>query len=128
MALTEDDVLANVRKLRANAAARVERLDQAIEVLTRLDDPAEPEGRRGPSVRTRVLDLIEEGDREWTPDEVAAEFNRREVPLPVKDPKKQAQTALALLARDQLAVRVAPNRYRAACFAKDGHLEAVRAV
>jgi hypothetical protein len=98
------------------AAAAVAKLDQALAVL---GVPQEAK-RRGPSVRTRVLDVIEETDRIWPADEMLAELEQRGMPVAGIDPLKQVKTAMVNLANGKLAVRVAPCTVRAAKFATTG--------
>lgn len=106
------DALESLRVLRLQATMRVERIDSAIQLLSNLDAPI-PQHRRGASVRTRLLEVLEEGPRTWTPEEIVDELDQRGTPLDVRQPQKQAQTALALLYREGLADRVAPNTYKA---------------
>jgi hypothetical protein len=111
------DALALLVTERETVRDSLDRLDHAIEALSGIDTA--PARRRGPSVRTRVLELAEEADRVWSPEDAVAELERRGTPVTGSDPRKQVKTALVNLATDRLLVRTAPRRYRAARFAAD---------
>lgn len=92
-----------------------DRLGRAIAVLTDDRDTGSTHRRRsGPSVRTRVIDLLENEQRSWTVTEALGALESQGQPVLSVDPRWLVSVTLSGLVRGRLAVRVGPGTYRAA--------------
>lgn len=116
------DIIAQLRRHRAEAVARVEALDAAIAELMRAsgdDVPAaapsagEPRRRapRGQGVKQHVIDFVSASDRDWDAHELHQEFVRRGYSLEVEDPLNAIRSALSRGTKAGRLVRTGFGRY-----------------
>src|SRR5437867_2049329 len=126
--MSEDlkDAIATLERKRAVAQALVEKLDTALQLLRDLDDqphassPAHanhtnggrPLARTGGSVRSKILRLANERDRDWSTAEIIEEFERRGDPIKATDPANAIRTAFAEAMKREQLVRTTTGRYR----------------
>jgi hypothetical protein len=70
--------------------------------------------RRGaPSVRTRILSLLEEDpSRDWSTQEIVREYERRGAPIQAKDPHNAVRTGLSEAMKAAQIDRIHVGRYR----------------
>lgn len=91
------------------------RFDAAIAILEGPDDNLPLRKRRsGPSIRTRLIHLLESEDRPWTVTEALGALQSQGQPVVSVDPHRLVSVTLSGLVRGRLAVRVGPGTYRAA--------------
>jgi len=95
------------------AAGRLERAIAAMEepgvTEARVVEP--PSGRE--SVRSMLLRLLNEEDRDWSTAEILAEYSRRGTPIHGKDPNNALRAALAEAKKAAQIVSTGVGRYRA---------------
>jgi hypothetical protein len=121
-----------VSALRVRREALVEQIKKIDIAIQALDDVAAgPQGQlplqnqpeeagqavRGRGVRSRVLKLLEEYDRDWSSSEIVEAFQNRNDALAVSSPNSSVRTALSVLYQTDRAVKTTPGRYRAMKFA-----------
>ena len=90
--------IANLEQLRQQPSATVPSPEELVG--TRL------------SVKTRMLVLMAEADRDWSVAEVLEEYDRRGFPIQAKDPKNALRAAVAEANRDGLIFRTSTGRYK----------------
>ena len=61
-----------------------------------------------------MLNLLYEGGRDWSVNEILSEYQNRGTPVEAKDPSNALRAAVAEANRAGTIVRTAPGRYRAA--------------
>ena len=121
-----------VEQLERERTARlheVEVLGTAIAQLQSITVTVPAAARRssGASVRALTLHLMEEADRDWTTNEVVAEYEHRGVTLNSQHPANAVRSSLADLLAHERIERTGPGRYRATKFtARPLSLEGVR--
>lgn len=71
-----------------------------------------------PSVRTMVVSLLEEADRDWSASEILTEYRRRGTPVHGVDPSNALRAALADAKKRGMIVSTGVGRYRSARFTK----------
>ena len=131
------DAIVLIERQRAQAMALVEQYDFALGVLRDLLKagplaeqlvPPErlpgletvtprPETRARESVRSRVLALMDEDDRDWSTKELIGAFERRGAPLIATNVGNSVRTALSTATDEGLIFRTAPGRYKSGRFA-----------
>jgi hypothetical protein len=115
------DAIERLRQGRQEAIQEVRRIEMAIANLEQLrqqpaasvPNPEELVGTR-PSVKSMMLQLLVESDRDWSVAEVLAEYDRRGFPIQAKDPKNALRAAVAEANRDGAIFRTALGRYKSA--------------
>ncbi|MGH9278452.1 MAG: hypothetical protein ACRD12_10175 [Acidimicrobiales bacterium] len=127
------DAIAFFRRSREHFAAKrdqltqvVDKLDEMIGVLNGLadDDEVEVEFRletpapRRRSVRTMVLTLLDEEDRDWSVGEILAAYERRGTPVHGADPNNALRAALADAKKRGMVISTAVGRYKSARWAQ----------
>jgi hypothetical protein len=127
-----EEALRLLVKRRDEALAEVQRIEKALVDLGRPVTNTEPTrmttaepvaGANGvapiypPSVRGRLVFLLDEADRDWSVGEVIAEYERRGIPFTVKAPDNALRAALLEAQRKGQVERTAPGRYRSTKFA-----------
>jgi hypothetical protein len=120
------EIIAQLRKHRAEAMAQVEALDNAIAALRRAyprsarEESHEAEtttrrrARRGRGVKQQVIDLVRSSGRDWDAAELLREFERQGTDLAVDDPINAIRSALSRGTKAGLLVRTDPGRYAGA--------------
>lgn len=123
------DVIQTLKARRDAHAKSIETLDRAIADLTTLNggvpspirnaSPAAaprasgsgfaPSGTK--SVLQSILDLAAEGPKDWSAEEILAEYERRGQPIAVSDPMNAVFSALSRAKRKGWLTRVARGRY-----------------
>lgn len=126
MAPMADDDLDDIRSLtlrkRAHHLAQVERLDAVLRLLDgQFSDSSPAAGRNATSssdgehpyrsVRVKVLDLLAEAPRDWSVNEIVAEYGRRGDPIPGLKPPSGVRSAIAKLYNDKAIIRTGQGRY-----------------
>lgn len=114
----KSEALAFIERKCRSLRGELDVLEEAAAVLRR-----GAKAEHGPSVRSRVIEVIEAEDRHWTASELLEEL----APLGGSDPLARVRTVLTKLVNGGLALRVAPDTVRAARFVR-GDSERVMAV
>jgi len=115
------DAIERLRQGRQEAIQEVQRIEMALANLEQLrhqparavSNPEELVGTR-PSVKSMMLQLLVEANRDWSVSEVLAEYERRGFPVKAKDPKNALRAAVAEANRDGAIFRTAIGRYKSA--------------
>jgi len=127
-----DDAVAQaealLRQRREEHLAQVEKIDAALAALagsvpTNLNRyPFQSDGGTGAitnkSVRMMLLDLLNESDRDWSVNEILAEYMKRGTPIHGKDPSNALRAAIADANKAHTIVRTDVGRYAAAQYRK----------
>lgn len=117
------EALALLSQQRANLADELKRVDEAINALKHLvgkrTAPSSPEQNR-PSVRTKLVTLLEEEPRDWSAGEILSEYERRGDPVHGQDPANALRAAFADAKKKGMIVSTSVGRYKAAKW-QDGH-------
>lgn len=112
-----------LERRRTEALEEVKRLDMAIVALSNLTTapaselPApvfvEHSPIPRPSVKTMMLALLGESDRDWSVNEVLAEYESRGTPVQAQDPSNALRAAVAEANKVGQIFRTATGRYKA---------------
>lgn len=120
--MTEENPVAAALELlakkRASLSDELRQVDEAIASLEKLVGKRAPAtagyDRNRPSVRTKLVTLLEEQDRDWSAGEVLDEYERRGDPVHGQDPANALRAALADAKKRGMIVRTDVGRYKAA--------------
>ena len=115
------EVLVVLRQKAAEHDAEASRIREAIASLERLSPPEDTRSPRAasaydprrPSVRSMVVALLDEADRDWSASEIITEYTRRENPVHGRDPANALRAALADAKKRGLIVPTGVGRYKA---------------
>jgi hypothetical protein len=112
---------------RDSLMTEVNRLTHAIATLRALDDkephhqpiaqppvPVPPSGRL--SVKQMMLNLLYESGRDWSVNEILAEYENRGTPVQAKDPSNALRAAITEENKAGTIMRTAPGRYIASIY------------
>jgi hypothetical protein len=129
----DDDALTQalslLRQSRSDATAELARIEDAIRALENLSkkastrtapQPLLPGLLPGRSVRTMMLNLLDEGDRDWSVAEILAEYQHRGTPVHGKDPDNALRAAIADAYKAGTIARTSIGRYSSARWPKPG--------
>lgn len=101
---------------RADIDSELSRIDAALEALTPVGTPGVPKVPRAPdaqpSVRTMLLTLLGEENRDWNAQEVVDEYERRGSPVHGKDPLNSVRAAIVDAEKRGLILRTTRGRYK----------------
>jgi len=118
-----EEAIQLLQKRRTQALAEVERIDNA---LTQLGRPTpRPQALPGPysfqlpperpmSVRSMLIALLRETDRDWNVAEILAEYEQRGTPVHGKDPENALRAAVNEAYKAGQIIRTSHGRYRIA--------------
>ncbi len=128
--MTDDpiaEVLESLRLKLAGVEREADRITDAIAALEALSAEgirvAQVVARRPPtrsvpsarlSVKQMMLNLLYEQDRDWSVNEILAEYESRGTPITAKDPNNALRAAVAEANKTGDIVRTAQGRYKAA--------------
>ncbi len=133
--MDDDDLLIDavdvLKRRRDERLAEANKLAQAISTLDGItpgsspdeapSDGAEPQSvteeppsvkAQPPSVKTLMLDLMAEGDRDWSTNEILTEYDARGTPVHGKDPGNAIRAALAEALKADQIIRTQVGRYK----------------
>ncbi len=100
---------------RATLADELRQVDDAIAALEKLvgKKGATKAIRSGPSVRTKLVALLEEEARDWSAGEIIHEYERRGDPIQGADPSNALRAAFADAKKRGMIVSTGVGRYQA---------------
>ena len=75
------------------------------------EEPPSPKAQP-PSVKTLMLELMAEGDRDWSTNEILTEYDSRGTPVHGKDPGNAIRAALAEALKAEQIIRTQVGRYK----------------
>ena len=114
------DAVKALKQRKQELAAETKRVDQALNALLGLTDQdgraaATPRPKGSPSVRTMLLNLLREDfSRDWSVNEILAEYEERGTPIHGAKPENSLRAAIADSNKSGQIVRTDAGRYRAA--------------
>lgn len=100
---------------RAAINEELAQVEEAIAALSRVGRSAqvvEPARRSGQSVRTKVIALLEEDNRDWSTSEIIDEYERRGDPIKALDPTNSVRSAMAKARVKGTLLQMATGRYK----------------
>jgi hypothetical protein len=105
---------------RASLAGELRKVDEAIAALEKLvgKKPVTKANRSGPSVRTKLVSLLEEEPRDWSAGEIIHEYERRGDPIQGADPSNALRAAFADAKKRGMIVSTGVGRYQASKWSK----------
>lgn len=114
-----EEALELLRQKQRSLIEEVNRVEEAITALEKLSPktgrvPSRSYDPNRPSVRTKVVALLEEAARDWSAGEIIAEYRRRAEPIQATDPSNALRAALADAKKKGMVVSTAVGRYKAA--------------
>lgn len=93
------------------------RLDAAIKAIANLTEttaaPSSSQAKHRVSVRTMLLRLLDEEDRDWSVNEIIDEYKKRKSPIPGKGPSNALRAAIAEAYKVEQIFRTTTGRYKA---------------
>jgi hypothetical protein len=116
-----DQILAAREAVLLQELARIRDARRGLERVRPASEPPRPttkEVQQRLSVRTLLLNLLEEADRDWSANEVLAEYERRGTPIHGADPSNALRAAISDANKAKQIVRTAVGRYKSARFEK----------
>lgn len=115
-----NDAIAEARDIlvqrRDELTSELSRITQALEALTGVGMPPNGDGIvRAPSqsVRSMLLALLDESNRDWSTYEILAEYQRRGTPIHGADPNNALRSAISDANKATQVFRTTPGRYKA---------------
>lgn len=116
-----EQALMALRQREAELDAETDRVRRAIASLESLVPSDETQPQRAPSahdpnrpsVRTMLVNLLDEEDRDWSAAEILAAYRRRGNPVHGKDPSNALRAALADAKKRGMIVATGVGRYKA---------------
>lgn len=111
------EALALLEQKQSSLKSELAQVDEAVSALRKLVGKERPGGKtdpRRPSVRTKVVRLLEEEDRDWSAGEIIAEHQERGDPIQGSDPPNALRAAFADAKKKGLIVSSGVGRYRSA--------------
>lgn len=111
------EALALLQQEREDLVGRLSQVDEAIAALKKLmgrGRPSTPADPNRPSVRTKVLRLLDEAARDWSAGEIIEEYRRRDDPIHGRDPSNALRAALADAKKKGMIVSTGVGRYKSA--------------
>lgn len=112
-----DEALGLLRQKRRSLLENVGRVDEGIAALEKLSTradrtPALAHDPNRPSVRTKVVRLLSEANRDWSAGEIIAEYKDRGDPIQGTDPSNALRAALADAKKKGMIVPTGVGRYQ----------------
>jgi hypothetical protein len=115
--------LALLGQKRATLADELRQVDEAIASLEKLvgkKPRAKTTDRSGPSVRTKLVTLLEEEPRDWSAGEILQEYKRRGDPIQGADPSNALRAAFADAKKKGMIYSTSVGRYMASTWIGTG--------
>lgn len=114
-----DEALALLRQKRMMLLDDLARLEEGIAALDKLagrarGTAAPSQAPARPSVRTKVVTLLDEEARDWSAGEIIKEYERRGDPIHGQDPSNALRAALADAKKKGMIVSTGVGRYKSA--------------